>query len=257
MNLCAAVHARWAGAASVRRPSEATHAFLTPSTLSRTLHAGVRLDDVHVVVAGDRASLALHDRAVGAGARVSHYYGAAELSYVAWGPHEHGLRLFPEVEVEARSGVLWVRSPYLCAGYVGPPGPMRRDHDGFATVGDRGEVAHGRVVVAGRGTAAVTTAGATVHVADVERVLRPAVDGQVVVLGLEHSGLGQVLAAVLSRAGSFDAARTRARSSLAPSHRPRVWFCVEELPLTTAGKVDRVALTRQVTAVDPGVRRLT
>ena len=69
-----------------------------------------------------------------------HYYGAAELSFVAWGAHADDLRPFPGVEVSVREGEVWVRSPYLCTGYDGPPGPLRRDGDGFATVGDRGSM---------------------------------------------------------------------------------------------------------------------
>ena len=90
------------------------------------------------MVAGDRLPVALHDRAVAAGARVHHYYGAAELSFVAWGAHADDLRPFPGVEVAVRDGEVWVRSPYVCSGYDGSPGPLRVDPDGFATVGDRG-----------------------------------------------------------------------------------------------------------------------
>ena len=35
-----------------------------------------------------------------------------------------------------RSGEVWVRSPFVCTRYDGPPGPLRRDVDGFCTVGD-------------------------------------------------------------------------------------------------------------------------
>ena len=108
MNLFAAVHAAFLGALLVDSPGQATHAFLTPHLLARHLPD---LDGVTVVVAGDRLSPAHHDRAVAAGATVHHYYGAAELSFVAWGAHADDLRPFPGVEVSVRAGEVWVRSP--------------------------------------------------------------------------------------------------------------------------------------------------
>jgi acyl-CoA synthetase (AMP-forming)/AMP-acid ligase II len=257
MNLFAAVHAAVLGA-RLAGLEQATHAHLTPLGLLRLLGDDGqrrRLDGVHVLVAGDRLSPALHDRAAEAGARVSHYYGAAELSFVAWGGHGADLRPFPGVEVAARDGALWVRSAFVCAGYLGAPGPLARDAGGWATVGDRGGVSGGVVTVHGRGDEAVTTGGATVWVADVEQSLREAASGEVVVLGVPHTQLGQVLAAVLTEAADLAPARRASRAGLAPSHRPRLWFRVPRLPMTEAGKVDRAALRRA--AVDgAGVARL-
>ncbi|HSE72214.1 MAG TPA: o-succinylbenzoate--CoA ligase [Nocardioidaceae bacterium] len=253
MNLFAAVHARHVGATLVDAPERATHAVLTPAALARllpSLPAGI-----HLVVAGDRLTAGLHDRAVAAGLRVSHYYGAAELSFVAWGPHADALSPFPGVEVASREGVLWVRSPYVCQGYVGGAGPLRVDDSGFASVGDRGVLADGRVVVHGRGTEAVTTGGATVLVADVEAALRPFTVGEVVVVGLPHPDLGQVLAAVLTSESGLADVRVAARS-LPDTHRPRRWFHVPALPTTPAGKVDRPALVALLTSGHEGPGRL-
>ena len=257
MNLFAAVHAAWAGATVVSDPRDATHAHLTPSALARCLDDGAPLTGVHVLVAGDRLAVGLHDQAAAAGARISHYYGAAELSFVAWGSHEDDLHPFPEVDVVDREGVLWVRSPYLADGYEGEPGALLRDPDGYATVGDRGHVAGGLVRVLGRGTEAVTTSGVTVLVADVEHALRPAVaGGELVVIGVPHPDLGAVLCGVLTDGARVDAVRARARSVLDGTHRPRRWFAVDHLPLTAAGKVDRAGLAALVASTGKGVRRL-
>lgn len=254
MNLFAAVHARFVGAGVESRPDHATHAQLTPSALRRCLDEGTPLDGVTVVVAGDRLPPALHGRAVAAGARVCHYYGAAELSFVGWGEHAAGLRPFPGVDVSVRDGEIWVRSPFLCSGYDGGlAGPLRRDGAGFATVGDRGVLSDGLLTVAGRDDA-VTTAGATVHVADVEEHLRAAAFGEVVVVGLPHPQLGAVLVAVLTDPADHGPLRASARSGLAAVQRPRVWFHVAPLPQTAAGKVDRRALVAMVTS--PSARRL-
>lgn len=242
MNLFAAVHAAVLGAHLVDDVDDATHAFLTPHLLARHL---ANLSGRTVVVAGDRLTPALHDRARSAGATVHHYYGAAELSFVAWGAHADDLRPFPGVEVSVRSGEVWARSPYLCLGYDGPPGPLRRDADGFATVGDRGELREGRLVVRGRDDA-VTTGGATVAVADVEAVLLPRATGDVVVLGVAHGDLGAVLAVVLTVRADHAPLLETARAGLRGAQRPRLWFHVPDLPVTPAGKVDRTALVSLV-----------
>jgi acyl-coenzyme A synthetase/AMP-(fatty) acid ligase len=240
MNLFAAVLTRWAGAAPVEAIADATHAHLTPTVLRRLLTEPRALAGRHLTVAGDRLGAATAAEAVRAGARVAHYYGAAELSFVAWGSHEDDLAPFPGVEVAVRDGVLWARSPYLADVPT---------TDGFATVGDRAELVDtpegSRLRVLGRGDAAVVTSGATVLVEDVEAVLRPAVAGEVVVLGVPHADLGQVVAAVLTDADDAAACR-EAVGRLGGSHRPRHWYAVEALPRTAAGKVDRAAVARLV-----------
>lgn len=242
MNLFAAVLATSVGAALVGSPAEATHAHLTPTELHRWLDSEQTLSGRRVTVAGDRLSPTLHDAATVRGADVSHYYGAAELSFVAWGAHEDDLRPFPGVEVVERDGVLWARSPYLAEVET---------ESGYATVGDQGSITpDGRVVVRGRGDAAVVTGGATVVAADVEHALRPALPGEVVVIAVPHPELGQVVAAVLTGPVDLATVRDHARAALPHSHRPRVWFRVEQLPLTPAGKPDRAALAAAAAAGD-------
>jgi acyl-coenzyme A synthetase/AMP-(fatty) acid ligase len=235
MNLFAAVLCRWVGAQLVPTVDDATHAHLTPTVLRRLLEGGHDLDGRRLTVAGDRLQGGLHARATARGARVTHYYGAAELSFVAWGRHETDLRRFPGVDVREVEGVLWVRSPFLAA--------VPTDHDGFATVGDRGAVGgDGRVVVHGRGEAAVLTGGVTVAVADVEAALRGAVTCGVVVVGMPHPELGEVVAAVIEEGGQVAAAHACARAELPGTQRPRLWFVADPLPRTPADKTDRAAV---------------
>jgi long-chain acyl-CoA synthetase len=252
MNLFAAVLASHVGAAVVADSADATHAHLTPHVLERALHDGRTLTGMHVTVAGDRLAAGLHGRGRQAGATVSHYYGTSELSFVAWGSHEGELRPFPGVELAVRDSEIWARSPYLCHGYDGPPGPLRWDDDGFATVGDRGVLVDGLLTVTGRGGDTVTTGAASVLVADIEDALRSAVGRDVVVLGLPHGTLGQVVAAALTDPVDLEPARTAARERLAPAQRPRVWFHVPVLPLNAAGKLDRPALLAMLTRPETG-----
>ncbi|WP_176440007.1 AMP-binding protein [Haloechinothrix alba] len=263
MNLFAAVHAASVGASLVRASTEATHVHLTAAMLRRILaQEPTTLAGLRVVVAGEALPAGLHDQAERHAAAVGHYYGAAELSLVAAGPHSDELRAVPGVQVAERSGQLWVRSPYVCDGYLGEDGcvrdapPLRRDAAGWTTVGDRGAYVGERVVVTGRGGDAVTTAGATVPLAEVEPVLRAVAGGQLWVVGLPHAYLGQVLTAVLSDPADHEVARAHARRVLPATHRPRRWYHLDgPVPTTEAGKVDPLALTRLVSA-GTHVRRL-
>ncbi|HIZ99063.1 MAG TPA: AMP-binding protein [Candidatus Janibacter merdipullorum] len=245
MNLCAAVHSRWAGARLVDDLADATHTHLTPTALRHLLASGADLTGRHVVVAGDRIDAATRDRVHAAGGRLSHYYGAAELSFVAWGEHADALRPFPGVEVQARDGELWVRSPFVSEGYLEPDLELRTD-DGWATVGDRGEVADGLVHVHGR-EGGITTAGATVNVADIERVLRPLAAGDLVVVGLPHPDLGEIVAAAVTDAGDVHRLPALAREVLTAAQRPRRWVHLDALPLTGNDKVARPAVRRALT----------
>jgi acyl-CoA synthetase (AMP-forming)/AMP-acid ligase II len=242
MNLFAAVHARSVGAAVVPVPTAATHACLTPAALVRALDDRVDLRGMHLVVAGDRLRRSLTRRAAEAGAVVSHYYGAAELSFVAWGGAEDDLRAFPGVELAVRDGVVWIRSPYLSEGYRAGGGPFTTSPDGFATVGDRGRLAGGVLTVAGRGDAVVVTGGATVLVDDVEQALSRVTGADVVVVGVPHVRFGQLVAAVSTDPAALAAARSSGPAELSSAQRPRLWFSLDRWPLTAAGKVDRAAV---------------
>ena len=249
MNLFALVHAHAVGAVVVDSPAAATHAALTPTALAAAL-AGTRAGGgprpgLRVVVAGDRLPERLRERALGAGLRVRHYYGASELSFVACGDGAGDLRPFPGVELRVRAGTIWVRSPYLALGYDRPGGPLVVGPDGFATVGDTGALRAGRLLVTGRPDV-VVVGGATVLLADVADVLRRAATGAVELVGVPHAHLGTVLACVATDVDDLAAARAAARTGLAPAQRPRLWCLAPELPATAAGKPDRAGLARLV-----------
>ncbi|KRE37711.1 hypothetical protein ASG73_08680 [Janibacter sp. Soil728] len=240
MNLFAAVHAHAVGATLVARVADATHAHLTPTALRRLLADDTDLSGRELVVAGDRIDAAEAARVRAAGGRLHHYYGAAELSLVAWGEHAGALRPFPGVDVEARDEQLWVRSPFVSDGYLEPEHELQAE-GGWASVGDRGEVVDGRVLVHGR-AGGITTAGETVRVADIEHVLRPLATGDVVVVGLPHPDLGEVVAAAVTDAGDVPRLTALAREQLTPAQRPRRWLHLDPLPMTANDKVDRAAV---------------
>ena len=235
MNLYAAVHAAYVGAGRADHPREATHAILTPAQLDlrgAELRAGTT-----VVVAGAHLAQSTAHQAGRRGLRVAHYYGAAELSFVAFDADGGGLRAFPGVAIEVRDRVVWVRSRYVCDGYAGPAGSLRRDPDGWATVGDIGAL-DGEIVTLDGRPDAVITAGATVLIADVEAALRSAAQAPFAVHGSEHPRFGQVVTVTVTDAADRQRLDRYARTHLPPSHRPRRWQVTSTLPLTPAGKVD-------------------
>jgi acyl-CoA synthetase (AMP-forming)/AMP-acid ligase II len=215
-----------------------------------------------VVVAGDHCAAALREQCEAAGWQVVEYYGAAELSLVAWRDRGGPFRAFPGVETQLRMqpgvgrqtevsgqtggepGVLWARSPYLATNYLSAHGhgPLRRDPDGWATVQDLALAVPGGLEIVGRGNTVVISGGHTVVVEEVERLLLglPGVD-EVAVLGVPHPQLGQVLTAVVVGSAADGTLRTAVAGMPAPS-RPRRWLHADALPHTSAGKLHRDAL---------------
>ncbi|CAM5378642.1 AMP-binding protein [Leifsonia shinshuensis] len=232
----------------------------TPESLRRLLESGAGSGIRSALVGGSRLDPALRSRAEAAGLRVTAYYGAAELSFVAV-DHGDGLVPFPGVELRVRDGELWVRSPYVAHGYTGAPGPLRRDGD-WATVGDRAEMVPApgggeRVRLLGRADGAILSASATIVPDEVEEALR-SVPGvrDAVVFGLPTGRIGALVAAVVEPEGavpSLAALRSAAAERLAPAHRPRRWYAAE-LPRTAAGKPARAEAVRRV--LDGEVRPL-
>ena len=249
MNLYAAALVRYAGARMVAEVGRATHAFLTPAGLTNLLDQ-VGPSDLWIVVAGDRLRPELADRAEQRGWHVSHYYGAAQLSFVAWGRDAASLRAFPRVDIQVRGGELWVSSPWLCEREVAPPWGLpsmtvELDPDTgirWASVGDRGELAaDGRVLIAGR-TDAVVVGGATVLISEVEAALRDVTSGEVYVVASPHDRLGSVVTAVYTNPADLIRLRSHAHTVLDREMRPVRWLQAAALPTTAAGKIDRGAL---------------
>ncbi|MFV0463573.1 MAG: AMP-binding enzyme [Nostocoides sp.] len=245
MVLFAAVHAAEAGAQLVDDPIRATHACLTPTQLwavGDCLKPGTV-----VTTAGASLPAATRAAAQHRGLVVRSYYGAAELSFVAADPDGDGLRTFPQVEIDLREAVIWVRSPWLCSGYDGPTGSLRRDNLGWATVGDLGAWTRGpdqapALIVRGR-PEAITTGGATVLIADIESVLAPLARAPFAVHAVPHPFLGAVVGLSVTDPEDETRLLAYARQRLPLTHRPRQVLLVSALPQTSAGKLDRDALT--------------
>jgi long-chain acyl-CoA synthetase len=248
--LYGAFHARAVGAQVIVRdhdPARATAVHCVPSQIPGLLHraqtGGLPLVR-RVVVAGDHCSATLRQQCEAAGWRLVEYYGAAELSFVAWRERNGPFLSFPGVETAVRQSVLWARSPYLACGYLSAlaGGPLRVDPNGWATVTDLARAVPGGLEVLGRGNGAVTSGGHTVVVEEVERLLRelPGVD-EIAVLGMPHAQLGQVLTAIVVGSAVDGSLRAAVAGVPSPS-RPRRWLHANALPRTSGGKLRRDAL---------------
>jgi len=247
LQLFAAVHALCTGATVTDDPLVATAAICVPAVLPRLLDSATGLRTV--VVAGARLADPVARRAVSLGIQVAEYYGAAELSFVAARTWPGRWLPFPGVQVQIRDAEVWSRSEYQASGTLGSGGALRRDADGFATVGDLGrQQPDGTLHISGRGDTAVTVGGRTVIVEDVESVLT-GIPGvlDAAAHGRRHERLGEELVAVVELAAGTElvTVRAAARQLLHGEWFPRRWRQAPTIPRTTGGKIDRAALRTQ------------
>jgi long-chain acyl-CoA synthetase len=241
--------------------ADATVLHGTPYALRDILESGAAHRLRVALIGGARLDPRLRERAESAGIAVVSYYGAAELSFVAYDPDGHGLRPFDGVEVRVDDGVLWVRSAYFASGYLSATeGPFRRAADGWGTVGDLASNDDSGLRLLGRSDGAILTAAATVVPEDVEAALL-GIDGiaDAVVFALPHERAGDLVAAVIEpvsgrRPPTAGELRAQAGTLLTGTHRPRRWFWVERLPRTVAGKPAREQIRRD--AIEGRVARV-
>ena len=199
-------------------------------------------------------------------ATMTHFYGASELSFVSYdrrtpdsvvsegagieGASTEGA-LFDGVEVETRNELLHVRSDMLFDGYLSRVG----DHttvtggpvDGWMTVGDRGSVEQGRLILLGRGSETIVRAGLTVELPPIEAALL-AIPGvlDAGVLGVPDDRAGEVPVAVVVVAQTDTPSvmhiRRALRSMLPGPSLPVTITVMDALPRTPRGKLDRQSL---------------
>jgi O-succinylbenzoic acid--CoA ligase len=233
---------------------------LVPAVLDRLLaepvsfRAGPKLRAV--LLGGAPSPRELLVRAHAAGVPVLTTYGLTETSaQVATRPYAERFAAPPEgdlvpsgvplpgVLVHTVGGVVEVRGPTLFSGYVGEPESNPRA--GWFRTRDRGHFdANGALVVTGRTTDVVITAGENVDPAEVEAALvsLPGIDAACV-LGLPDPTFGEVVAALIVTSNeaprSVEAIRTALAQRLSVYKLPRRVALVEALPTLASGKLDR------------------
>ncbi|MEU3272305.1 AMP-binding protein [Saccharomonospora sp. NPDC006951] len=257
--LFGALHTLWSGGSPLLRPRwhpaearEAHAVHLVPPMLAGLLTELERQDGpcaLRTVVCGG-AEVAPHLRerfhTLLPDAELIEYYGSAEHSLIAIRRSGGKLLRVPDVELDVREGVLWVRSPLAFSGYLREG--VLEPAGAWTTVGDLADVAaSGEVTVHGRGSSTITSGGNLVPAEEVERVLRTVAGvTDVVVSGTPHPRLGAIVTAVVEGAPSLRELRQAARAALPPAKRPRRWLVTATLPRTASGKPARSAIAERL-----------
>ena len=182
-------------------------------------------------------------------AEVREFYGAAETSFItlsdAQTPEGSVGRPYPGVEINLRGPAgaqeVWVRSPYLFAGYAGAAGSARWQ-DGWLTVGEIGEMRDGFLFLSGRAGRMMTVADQNVFPEEIEAFLldQPGVT-RAAVLPRADALRGQVPEAVVM-GGDPAALLAACRRQLGSLKTPRRVHLVADWPLLASGKTDLAAL---------------
>jgi acyl-CoA synthetase (AMP-forming)/AMP-acid ligase II len=127
------------------------------------------------------------------------------------------------------------------------------DTDGWLTTGDLGFLdAHGYLTLVGRRSEMYIRGGYNVYPAEVEKVLSEhAGVAQAAVLGAPDPVLGEIgvafVVAAPAAAPSLDELRAWCRRQLADYKAPDRLVLVDVLPVTSVGKIDKLALSTHVT----------
>jgi acyl-CoA synthetase (AMP-forming)/AMP-acid ligase II len=149
--------------------------------------------------------------------------------------------------VRCRSGAVmrgYWRDPERTAEVLGA--------DGWLTTGDLGSLdEHGYLTLAGRRSEMYIRGGYNVYPAEVEHVLSEHDDiAQVAIVGVPDPVLGEIgyafVVPVPGASPSLESLRTFCQAELADYKAPDRLLVVGALPVTTVGKVDKHALTREM-----------
>ena len=240
-----------------------THLYATPAQLR--LLTGASGPDCptlsQVIVGGSKLDFPLRQSlcAMAPAAQVHEFYGAAEASFITLsGPQNAPQTVghpYPGVTVRllsakgaevpmGQAGEVWVKSPYLFAGYAGDDPGSARWQDGWLSVGEVGTQTPEGLVLHGRAGRMVTIADRNVFPEEIEALIatRPGVQA-VAVLPVTDATRGAVLVACLQGDPSCEGAILKAtRTALGPLIAPKRLIWVQDWPRLPSGKTDLAAL---------------
>ncbi len=260
-----------AGASAILHPSfdpehvltaakSATMYFGVPTMYSRLVatDASDRLSALRLCVSGSAPmSAELHGEIESrCGQRVLERYGMTETVMLVSNPYDAERRPgsvgFPlpgvDVRLAAETSEIEVCGPNVFGGYLDRPDANAEAFtaDGWFRTGDVGSFdADGYLSIVGRTKELIITGGFNVFPREIEDLLvqHPAVIDAAVV-GTPSAEWGEIVTAFVVATDEFDEAEVVdwAAAQLAPYKKPRLVYCVEEIPRNRLGKILREQL---------------
>lgn len=153
------------------------------------------------------------------------------------------------IECDIRDGTLWVRGDNVMLGYYNAPEATAEVlKNGWLNTGDLAEIdKNGDLAIRGRSKDLIIHKGFNIYPQEVENVLmsHPAVF-KAAVIGHSESVVGQVPIAFIAAKGEHGkiekSLRVLCAQNLAPYKIPRRFICLDDLPMSPTGKVDKKLL---------------
>ncbi len=151
--------------------------------------------------------------------------------------------------IDGAAGTLWIKGDNIMMGYYNAPDATNQVLvDGWLNTGDLAQrQKNGKLAICGRSKDIIIHKGFNIYPAEVENVLmkHPAVF-KAAVIGKDEPMSGQVpvaFVAVRSRGDDLEATlRTLCAHNLASYKIPRKFVCLDDLPMSATGKVDKKQL---------------
>ena len=211
-----------------------------------------------IFIGGGALSMALAEkcRALFSQAELFPFYGASETSFItianADSPEGSVGMAYPNVEISIRGetgqvtsgiGEIWVRSPYLFAGYGEPVVSDTRHHNEFVTVGEYGLLdERANLFIKGRRSRMVTVSDQNIFPDEIEQFLSANCKvGPLAVVPMSDEKRGHRLAVVATdetRRAALEDAIVLCRKTLGVHHAPKYIFFLKSLPQLASGKLD-------------------
>ncbi|MER7562558.1 AMP-binding protein [Streptomyces sp. NPDC097941] len=159
-------------------------------------------------------------------------------------------------------GEICARGYQKMLGYFGDPEATaaKTDEVGWLYTGDLGSMdATGAVRIIGRLSDVIIRGGENISAAEIEEcLLREKAVQEAVVVGIPDEAWGEIVAAaVLAAPGrnlDMEELRATCRELLSPYKVPQLWYLLDELPLTSSGKVQKFRVKELVALTQPVLR---
>ena len=221
---------------------------LVPAQLARLVDAPDALAVLRrfdrILVGGQSSPRALLDRAAELGIVVTRTYGSSETS----GGCVYDGRPIGTTQLRVVDGEVQISGPTLAEGYLDDPertDAVFTNDDGqrWYRTGDLGEFRDGVLSVTGRLDDVIISGGVKVSLGELERLVRSETAlTDAIVVAADDARWGQVPVVVSTRQMELDELRAIARQGLGVAAAPARLVVVDDIPVLTSGKPDRLAI---------------